>query len=277
MRDQILVTGGTGKTGRLVAQHLAARRIPARVASRTPRSAEHVRFDWHDATSYGAALSGTSAVYMVAPVDTFEVLAAMRPFMERAVAAGIGPLVLLSGSSLAPGGPMMGAAHQWLIDHAPNWSVLRPTWFMQNFIDDPHLGSIREEGRIYSATGAGRVAFIDVEDIACVAVEALTGAALKNRDVMLTGPEALDYRDVAQLIAAARGGPVVFHDLTVEALAARFVAAGMSAEYAHALAAVDDEIARGSEQQVTGEVAMLTGRPARTFAAFAAENCACWA
>jgi hypothetical protein len=70
---------------------------------------------------------------------------------------------------------------------------------------------------------------------------------------------------------------VVFHDLTVEALAARFVAAGMSAEYAHALAAVDDEIARGSERQVTGEVAMLTGRPARTFAAFAAENCACWA
>lgn len=277
MCDQVLVTGGTGKTGRLVAQYLAERGIPARVASRTAHSAEHVRFDWSDATSYDAALAGATAVYMVAPADTFDVLAGMRPFMERAVAAGIGPLVLLSGSSLPPGGPMMGAAHQWLIDHAPHWSVLRPTWFMQNFLDDPHLASIRDEGRIYSATGAGRVAFIDVADIARVAVEALTGAALKNRDVLLTGPEALDYGDVAQRIAAASARPVVYHTLTVDSLAARFEAAGMPSEYAQALAEVDGEIERGSEEQVTDEVAAITGRPARTFADFAAENRDLWA
>lgn len=171
----------------------------------------------------------------------------------------------------------MGAAHQWLIDHAPHWSVLRPTWFMQNFLDDPHLASIRDEGRIYSATGAGRVAFIDVADIARVAVEALTGAALKNRDVLLTGPEALDYGDVAQRIAAASARPVVYHTLTVDSLAARFEAAGMPSEYAQALAEVDGEIERGSEEQVTDEVAAITGRPARTFADFAAENRDLWA
>ena len=171
---------------------------------------------------------------------------------------------------------MMGAAHQWLIDHAPKWTALRPTWFMQNFLDYPHLASIQEENRIYSATGAGRVAFIDVEDIARVAVEALTGAALQNRDVMLTGSEALDYADVAKLIAAASGRPVAYHALSVDELAARFEAAGMPPEYAQGLAGVDGEIANGSEEQVTGEVAAVTGKSPKTFAEFAAANRATW-
>lgn len=276
MRDEVLVTGGTGKTGRLVAQHLAARGVAARVASRTPNGAGQARFDWNDVSSFDAALEGTTAIYMVAPADTLEVLAGMRPFMERAVAAGIGPLVLLSGSSIPPGGPMMGAAHQWLIDHAPSWTALRPTWFMQNFLEYPHLDTIRDEDSIYSATGEGRVAFIDVEDIARVAVKALTGTALKNRDVLLTGPEALDYSDVAKLIAEARGRPLVYRRLSVDALAARFEAAGMRPEYAAGLAAVDGEIAGGSEEQVTNDVAAVTGRPPRSFANFAKANRQAW-
>lgn len=276
MRDQILVTGGTGKTGRYVAQHLAARGVAARVASRTPKVAEQVRFDWNDASTFDAALEGTTAIYMVAPSDTFEVLEGMRPFMERAVAAGVGPLVLLSATSTPPGGPMMGAAHQWLIHHAPNWTALRPTWFMQNFLDYPHSTSIEEEGKLYSATGRGRVGFIDVGDIARVAVEALTGTALKNRDVLLTGPEAIDYHEVGRLITEASGRPVEYEELSIDALAAHFEAAGMPSEYAQGLAAIDGEIAAGSEEQVTDEVTAITGQPARSFADFAAANRAVW-
>ena len=276
MPDQILVTGGTGKTGRFVSQHLVARGIAARVASRMPQGPDQVCFDWNDSSTFDAALDGITAIYMVAPPDTLEVLQGMRPFMERAVAANVGPLVLLSASSTPPGGPMMGAAHQWLIDHAPNWAALRPTWFMQNFLDYPHANAIKEERKIYSATGPGRVGFIDAEDIARVAVEALTSTALKNRDVTLTGPEALDYQDVARLIAEAIGSPVTYHELSIEALAARFEAEGMPPEYAQGLAAVDGEIAGGSEEQITDEVAAITGRPARSFANFAAANRAVW-
>lgn len=277
MSDQILVTGGTGRTGRLVARYLAARGMGARIATRTPTDPEQVRFDWHDPTSFEAALAGAMGVYMVAPANTFEVLAAMRPFMERAVAAGVGPLVLLSGSSLPSGGAMMGAAHQWLSDHAPRWAVLRPTWFMQNFLDAGHRDTIRDEGRIYSATGSGRVAFIDVDDIARVAVEALAGNGLTNRDALLTGAEALDYGQVASLIAQVSGRRVVHQDLSVAELTARLVAGGMPADYAGSLAGVDGEIAGGSEERVTDEVAAIAGRPARSFAEFARSNAAVWA
>lgn len=276
MNNGILVIGGTGKTGRHVAAQLAARGVPARVATRTPSAATQVRFDWHDPRSFDQALEGTTAIYMVAPADTLDVLSAMTPFMERALAAGVGPLVLLSASTLEPGGPMMGAVHQWLIDNAPNWTALRPTWFMQNFLDDPHRHTILSEGRIYTATQDGRVGFIDADDIARVAVKALTTEELKNRDVVLTGPESLSYGDVAALIVSATGRPVTHEKLDIPGLAARHETAGLPPEYAYGLAATDGEIADGTADWITEEVEKTTGYPPRSFAAFAKDNADAW-
>jgi ergot alkaloid biosynthesis protein len=274
--DRVLVTGGTGKTGRRVAEQLAGRGADARVATRFPRSAGEVRFDWGDPGSHDGALEGVSAIYMVAPANDLDPLPSMIPFMARAVARGMGPLVLLSASSLEPGGPMMGAVHQWLMDNAPRWTVLRPTWFMQNFSEQQHLRTILDEGVIYSATGDGRVGFIDADDIARVAVEALVGDALINRDVVLTGPEALRYDDVAALISDAAERRIDHRRLGVREMAARLEASGLPPGYADILASMDEAIAQGSEDGVTAEVEHATGHPPRSFRHFAQGSASAW-
>lgn len=267
MNDRVLVTGGTGKTGQLVARELALRGIEARIATRNPSSADQIRFDWTDPSTHGPALADIAAVYIVAPTGRTEQLPVMRSFLEQAVSHVPGRLVLLSASSLEAGGSMMGEIHAWLAAHAPLWTVLRPSWFMQN-VTTQHLPSILKEGCLYSATGDGRVPFIDAADIAAVAVEALTDRTLESRDHVLTGPEALTYDEVAGAINARTGRPVRHCRLSVPELAARYATFGIPEAYALTLARMDEAIAQGAEDRTTEEVQRITGRPARTFADF---------
>ncbi|MBL9103223.1 MAG: ergot alkaloid biosynthesis protein [Myxococcales bacterium] len=270
MTAAILVTGGRGKTGRRVAAGLRARGLAARVASRSADAAGEVRFDWSDGDTFAAALVDVAAVYLVAPIGAAAPLAAMEPFLLRAIDAGVRRFVLLSASSLALDGPLMGRVHGWLQRHAPEWAVLRPTWFMQNFSEAQHAPTIEREGAIYSATGRGRVGFIDVEDIAEVAVAALTAPTSFDRDMILTGPELLTYDDVAALITAASGRQVRHVALSERALAERLASAGMPADYAAMLAAMDTAIAGGAEARLSPWVQQVLGRPPRSFAEFAA-------
>ncbi|MEN3748942.1 NmrA family NAD(P)-binding protein [Sphingomonas sp. HF-S3] len=271
MADRILVTGGTGTTGSLVASGLAARGIDARIATRSPSAPHQVRFDWSDAATHAAALDGVDALYLVAPTDRSDHLPVMRPLLDQALDRGIARFVLLSASSLPEGGPMMGQVHAWLHAHAPRGTVLRPSWFMQNFVTQ-HLPSILDEGRIYTATQDGRVPFIDAADIAAVAVQALVDPALASGDRLLTGPEALSYDAVAQHISAVAPRPVVHCRLTVDALVRRHIGLGLPAPYAEALARMDDAIAQGSEDRVTTQVEQVTGRQPTRLADFLAAH-----
>ncbi|UYV16686.1 NmrA family NAD(P)-binding protein [Porphyrobacter sp. ULC335] len=267
MDEQILVTGGAGKTGQLVAGQLARRGIAARIATRRPCATGQVRFEWNDPATHAAALESVTGVYLVAPTDQTEHLAVMRPFLERARTQVPGRLVLLSASSLEAGGPMMGEVHAWLSAHAALWTVLRPTWFMQNFTTQ-HRQAILEEGCLYSATGDGRVPFIDAADIAAVAAEALTDSALPSGEHVLTGPEALTYDEVAYAVSARIGRAVRHCRLSANELAARYAGFGIPRSYALTLAGMDEAIAQGSEDRITMEVERITGRPANTLAGF---------
>ncbi len=277
MPDTILVIGGTGTTGRRIAAQLAARGVRYRAATRSPRAENHIRFDWADETTFAAALEGIESIYLVAPSGVAEPLPVMIPFMEQAKRAGVRRFVLLSASSLDADGPMMGAVHGWLRDHVPEWVVLRPTWFMQNFAEGQLLAPIRDEGAIYTATGNGRIGFIDAEDIAAVAVEALTRREFASGDIILTGPAALCYDDVATTLSDVLDYPVEHHHLSVAGLAARHMAhSGLPEAYAQTLAAMDADIAAGSEDRVTDAVAQITGRPPHALSDFVAANADVW-
>lgn len=267
MRDRVLVTGGTGKTGGSVAEQLVVSGAEARIATRRPSAADHVRFDWEDLATHAPALDGVSSVYLVAPADRTESLPVMLPFLEQAIARVPGRLVLLSASSLNEGGPMMGEVHAWLRAHAPRWTVLRPSWFMQNFTTQ-HLPSIIDEARIYSATQDGRVPFIDAADIAAVAVRALIGPALASGDHILTGPRALTYDEVARAITEASGRLVRHQRLSTDELTDRYAGFGMPRHYASVLAGMDEAIAHGAEDRTTDEVQRMTGRPSNDLASF---------
>jgi ergot alkaloid biosynthesis protein len=267
MAENVLVTGGTGKTGRLVAQQLEARGVRPRVASRRPSGCDQIRFDWDDESSFEKALEDVESVYLVAPTNHVDHLEVMRPFLERAVKQVMGRLVLLSASSLERGGPLMGGVHEWLAEHAPSWSALRPSWFMQNFITD-RLPAIINDGRILSATQDGRVPFIDASDIAAVATELLTRPDVPSGEHILTGPATLGYDEVAAMISEVTGRSVRHERLSARELAEFYTRMGVPGDYAPALAAMDEAIAAGSENRVTDEVERLTGRKPRSFLSF---------
>ncbi len=148
-----------------------------RAASRkgTPvAGAEPVAFDWYDPGTHGPALDGVDRVYVIPPVGDPDPVGVVVPFLRRARAAGVRRAVLLSASSIPEGGPAVGQVHQALPGIFDEWAVLRPSWFMQNFTGSHvHAQSIRTDGVIRTATGTGRVGFVDAEDIAAVAVRAL--------------------------------------------------------------------------------------------------------
>ncbi|MFF7637502.1 NAD(P)H-binding protein [Kitasatospora sp. NPDC008050] len=266
-----LVIGATGTTGRRVAAGLIAgrHRVKAAARSATPvEGAQAVRFDWNEPATHGEALDGVGRVYLVPPIGSSDPAAVMLPFLRRARAAGVHRAVLLGSSAIPAGGPAVGRVHQELPGLFEQWAVLRPSWFMQNFTGStPHARSIREQGAVLTATGGGRVGFVDADDIAAVAVRALSDEQAPNADLILTGPQALSYADVAATIAEVTGRPVAHRHLTFEQLRDRW-AAEIPLEFAAMLAGLDRAIAEGAEDRTTDTVQRLTGRPAGTFRAF---------
>ncbi|WP_380166780.1 NmrA family NAD(P)-binding protein [Jannaschia sp. R86511] len=267
----VLVTGGTGTTGSRVARGVTEAGGDARVASRSAGAPGQVRFDWADPATHGPALRGVEAAYLVAPVGVVDPGPLVGPFLDEAVAAGVRRLVLLSSSAVQEGDqPGLGDLHRLVRGSGLEWAVLRPSWFMQNFTGQ-HAASVAA-GEVVSATGSGRVALIDADDIAAVAVHALLGEAPHDTDLVLTGPQALSYPDIAETLSRALGHAVAHRAVTPVELSRHLASMGVPREWADVLAALDDDISRGAQDFTTSTVADVTGRPPRSFANFLAAH-----
>ncbi|MEU2392614.1 NAD(P)H-binding protein [Streptomyces sp. NPDC007369] len=266
-----LVIGATGTTGSRTAARLAAAGHRVKAASRQAApvpGAESVPFDWYDPATHPAALDGVDRVYLIPPLGDPDPAAVMLPFLHLAGTAGVHRAVLLSSSAIPEGGPAVGTVHRALPDMFEQWAVLRPSWFMQNFTGaHAHAAAIREDGIIRTATGSGRVGFVDAEDIAAVAFHALTDRQAPDTDLVLTGPQALSYDDVATAVTEVTGRPVVHRRLSYDQMRGRLTAL-VPQEFAAILAGMDRAIAEGSEDRTTDTVHRLTGRPPGTFRAF---------
>lgn len=267
---EVLVIGGTGTTGSRVAALLRAAGTPVRIATRKPDGrAGHVRFDWSDPATYGPAVDGAGAVYLVAPGGVTDPVAVVEPLLARALRAGVRRVVLLSASAVSEAATGLGALPRLVKASVPEWAVLRPSWFMQNLVGEHAVAhGIRTAGEIVTATGDGRVAFVDAGDIAGVAVRALLDVPAHDTDHLITGPEALSYADAAEIITAETGVPVRHRTVCPAEFAARFVATGIPVDFAALLARLDEDIRRGTEDRVTSTVHDVTGRPARSFRDF---------
>jgi uncharacterized protein YbjT (DUF2867 family) len=267
----VLVTGGTGTTGRRVAAFLRARGVEARTASRHPVAGadHHVLFDWADPDTFAAAVAGVDRVFLLAPLSDPDPGAAVGAFLDEAVAAGTRRVVLLSASAITDAPSGLGAVAPLVRDRVPEAAVLRPSWFMQNFVGNhPVAIGIREGGRIETATGHGRVGFVDPDDIAAVAGHLLLGEPIPAGELVLTGPQALSYDEAAAVVAEVTGTEVRHTSISVDELTAAIEAGGVPHDYARMLARMDDEIAGGSEERITTTVRDVTGRAPRSFRDF---------
>ncbi|MFD4633942.1 NmrA family NAD(P)-binding protein [Streptomyces sp. NPDC058284] len=270
--ETILVTGGTGKTGRRVAARLASAGHRVRTASRHPAPGpglEAARFDWADTATHGPALDGVRRLYLAAPDAGPDSAARLLPFLELARGAGVDRVVLLGSSAIAEADGGFGEVYRAVRERFPQWAVLRPSWFMQNFTDDhPHAAGVRASGEIVTATGDGRVAFVDADDIAEVGVRALTDERPHNTAHLITGPEALSYAEVAAVLSRVTGRPVRHRPVSREAMRGRLVAEGLPVGVAEQLAGLDEAIAAGAEDRTSPVVERVTGHAPRSFEDF---------
>ncbi len=259
----ILVLGGTGKTGRRVAARLRARGLPVRIGSRSGSP----RFDWNDPATWDDALRGAGAAYVVyypdlafpGAADTLGGLAA------AAAAHGVRRLVLLSGR-----GEEEAVVSEKAVQAAfPDATVIRASWFAQNFSEHFLLGPVLD-GVIALPAGDVPEPFVDAEDIADVAVAALTGDGHAGATYELTGPRSLTFAEAAAEIGRAAGRPVVYVPVTAGEYREAALAAGVPAEEVEPLTELFTRVLDGRNAVATGDVERVLGRPARDFADYAA-------
>jgi uncharacterized protein YbjT (DUF2867 family) len=258
-----LVLAGTGKTGRRVVSGLEARDLPVRVGSRRAEPP----FDWQDDTTWAPALRGVDAAYVAFYPDAAFPGAAevVRSFAGLAVAGGVRRLVLLAdrGSAEAE------RCEQAVRDSGAEWTIVRAGFITQNF-SEAFLVELVRAGVV--ALPAGEVAepFTDAEDIADVAVAALTGNGHAGRIHEVTGPRLLTFADAVGEIARQ----VHYLPVTPEQFVSSLTARGVPAGYATQLAGLMVEVFDGRRATVTDTVAQVLGRPARDFTEYARETAA---
>ena len=206
----ILVLGGRGKTARRLASLLHDAKIPFLLASRSTSddcAYPQARFDWFKEETYREIfqqaqsasdhdVAPITAIYIVSP-GSLDMVPAMKSFIDYARNKSVQRFVLLSSSAVEAGGPGYGQIHQYLMELKVEYAVLRPSWFMQNFSESHHCVTIRSEGKIYSATGNGKLSWVSADDIAAVAFRALVDQKPHNTDHLILGPELLSYDDVS--------------------------------------------------------------------------------
>lgn len=266
-RPVTVVIGGNGKTGRRVAELLTARGHAVRPVSRsTP-----IRFDWEDPATWPAALDGATSAYITYQPDlsapgATDAIAALGKAAEQ---AGLERLVLLSGR----GEPEAQACEQILLDGQVPTTVVRCSFFAQNFTEHFLQGPVLD-GVIALPAGDVAEPVVDADDVAEVAVVALTtdGHAGKVYDV--TGPQLLNFHDIAATLSAATGRDVVYLPVSVEAYATEAIAAGVPAEEADMLASLFAHIFDGHNATLSDGIEQALGRQGRMFAAFAADAAA---
>lgn len=263
----VLVLGGTGKTGRRVARQLAERGRTARVASRSGAQ----RFDWWDKETWAAAVEGVEAVYVVDEQGPHaaELLADFASFATR---RGVGRLVFLSARLLEQWAHDEGrfAAERAVRESGAQWTILRPTWFSQNFSEDRLLAPDVAAGEVIIPDGTGVEPFVDAEDIAAVAVAALTEEGHAGELYVLSGPRLMTFVECVDLIAEAAGRKIRPVVVDREEYARHLVGRGYPRDFADFMNEIFDTIRDGRTAYLSDGVRRALGREARDFAEYAA-------
>ncbi|MFI6430337.1 NAD(P)H-binding protein [Rhodococcus oryzae] len=270
----ILITGGTGKVGGRAVAHLEAKGVPVRVGSR----AGDPRFDWTDRSTWDTALDRVKKAFIV-PQDG-ELLT--RPFVQRAKELGVERVVLLSGRGAdVPGyakeDSIAGKTHidgEDAVRHSGlEWTIVRPAWFAQNFSEGFFHDAVLS-GELRLPAGDGAASFVDAEDIAAVAVAALTEDMHVGKTYDLSGPSALTIGEVVAAISAASGRTVRYVPLSPEDFVAELVAEGWPEADAEDYADSVGPIRLGMDSHLSDGVQTALGRPPRTFAQYVTEAAA---
>ncbi len=271
MADQqqqpIVIIGATGKTGRRVASGLAARNIPLRAASRSAIPA----FDWTQPDQWDQVLAGAGSAYITYHPDLAlpQAAEAVRQLVDCARRQQVNHLVLLSGR----GEEGAQRAEQVIIDSGLSWNIVRASWFMQNFSESFMAEGIMN-GELILPAGDVREPFIDADDIAAVAIAALTRPELHNRVFEVTGPELLTFADCVADISRQSGRPIRYTQVPLADWLQALQQQGASADLLWLLNELFSNVLDGRNASTAQGVREALGRDATSFADYVSRTLA---
>ena len=263
-RKPVLVTGATGKTGSRVGARLANRGIEVRRGSRKTTPA----FDWNDESSWGTALAGVASAFVNYSPDTRAASATetVSRFVDTARRQGVGRLVFLSGR----GKTEAQECERIVLDSGIESTVVRSAWFNQNFSEGEFLNMVLD-GALTLPAGSVSEPFVDLDDLADVAVAALTEDKHAGEIYEVTGPRLLTFGDVASELSQAVGRDVAYQEISRDDFVAAVAGSGAPEEFVQAMDYLFSVVMDGRNSYVSDGVIRALGRPPKDFADFASE------
>lgn len=268
MKSNILVIGGTGKTGRKVVERLQALEQNVRIGSRSADPA----FDWHDPENWPAVLQGMEKVYVTFQPDLAVpgALDAIEALTRQAVRSGVKKMVLLSGK----GEREAELCEQVVIHSGMDYTIIRASWFNQNFSESFFLDPILA-GHVALPKPEAKVPYVDTDDIADVAVEVLMNDQHNGQIYQLTGPQLLTFPEVIREIATATGRDIQFTPISLTAYTKMLEEFQVPADYIWLINYLFSEVldANGNDV-VSNDIEKVLGRPPKDFSDYVRETAA---
>jgi uncharacterized protein YbjT (DUF2867 family) len=260
-KKTILVIGGTGKTGRRVASRLAQSGWPVRIGSRS----SSIKFDWDDTDTWEHALQGIDQVYITYQPDLAVPGAtdAIKMLTTIAIKTGVRKLVLLSGR----GEHEAQHSEQIIIQSGLEWTIVRASWFCQNFSEGNFLEPIMAG---FLAIPAGDVGepFVDIDDIADVVVAALTVNGHNSKIYEVTGPRLLTFKEAVNEISKEIGKPIQYQEVSINEYKAELATYELPHDVIWLISYLFTEVLDGRNEKIATGVEEALGRKATDFSAF---------
>ena len=288
MTNSILVTGALGNVGAEVIAHLTADKPAGRmiraadlsvekIGERFGAGVEAVPFDFSKPETFAPALKGVETMFLMRPPQITEIKKYIFPALEAAQVAGVKHVVFLSliGIEKTTYVPHY-KVEQYLRASRMTWTFLRASFFMQN-LNTTHRLEIKERNEIYVPVGAAKTSFLDVRDIGAVGAIALTQPGHANQAYNLTGPEALDYWQAAEILSQVLGRKITYKNPNPLAFLLKTVKRGTPFAFALVMTGLYTATRLGQANLVTNEVERLTGRKPLSFRQYAEFYRSAWA
>ncbi|SHJ66154.1 NmrA family NAD(P)-binding protein [Pseudozobellia thermophila] len=268
MKQNILVIGGTGKTGRRVAKKLKESGHNVRIVGRKTNPV----FDWENPETYNAALKDMDRAYIVYYPDLAVPGArdAIGKLVEKAIKAGLDKVVLLSGK----GETEAEACEQIVANSGLNYTLVRASWFNQNFSEGAFLEFVRQ-GTVALPMPEAEIPFVDADDIADVVSKVLMDDTFNGKTITVTGPQKSTFKEVTGIMAEAIDKPIQFVPISIDEFKESMRKAGLPNTYVWLFGYLFKEVLGNPDnQEVSNDVAVVLGRPAKDFETYAKETAA---
>lgn len=277
---RILITGATGRVGSEIAQFVDRQMNQVVLATRTPDSShsagtESVHFDFAQPSTYESALSGVHSLFLMRPPAVKSVDRRLKQIVDAALALDVQRIVFLS---------VLGAEKNKLLPHRATedyikstgiaYTFLRASFFMQN-LSSVHRQEIKADGEIFVPAGKGKTSFVDARDVAAVAAAALTRPD-PERTYSLTGPEALNYYQVAKILSDILARPVTYVNPSLLRFGVKQLRAGAPLDLTLVMSGIYTTAKLGIAGGLSDDVSKVLGRSPISFRTFAEDYQNCW-